>query len=340
MDPQTEALLQLMDQPVFLVQEGLVSWCNRAAEKLVSPGEQAATLLGQGMELYDLWDRQTLLETELTIFDQPYGVRVREYQGGELFVLKALSEEPIYNGGYVCQASGRLRVILQELFPSCQRLQDYLDPEEDLTEEASLVNRALYRLLGLSNELYYEERIFHDPMEVYLRPTNMKKFLTAFVREAGPVVEDGGWRLSLSQDTAAFHSNVDRELLQHGLYYMLTYGLRSAPKGSELVLKAKEEEKRVQITLLHPAPAGGYETEERNPLVALPRAIASLHGGALFHFPGEGAMLRQVLTIRKQPPTLPLGAGRLEVGLYGDRHPALVELSRALDKRMYHPDRV
>ncbi len=340
MDPQMEALLQLMDQPVFLVRENRIFWHNHAAGELVTPGQTLDTLPGWATELYDLWDRQSVIDTELTLEGQSYSVKIRNCETGEIFVLKRKNGELPLEGDAVPHTSGQLRRILQELVPACMILQDHMDDREDLLDEAARVNHSIYRLLRLCNKLSREERFFYDTVEPYLVWTDLRRFVTDFVHEVGPILEESERKLILGPMNTALHANIDREMIRSALYYLLSHGLLHSPRGSELLLKNWEDSKGIFFSLTYTETGNpglrGPEREDTD----LARVIASFHGGALFRFSEEDDKVRLVLSIRKLPGTLPLKERRLFTDLYGNFHPGLVELSDGLEAEMYHPDRV
>ena len=340
MDPQMEALLQLMDQPVFLVRENRIVWHNHAAGELVTPGQTLDTLPGWATELYDLWDRQSVIDTELTLEGLSYSIKIRNCEIGEIFVLKRKNGELPLGGDTVPHTSGQLRRILQELIPACVTLQDYMDNREDLMEEAARVNHSIYRLLRLCNKMSREEQFFYDTVEPYLVWTDLRRFMTEFVHEAGPVLEESERNLILGPMNTALHANIDRAMIRSALYYLLSHGLIHSPRGSELLLKNWEDSKGLFFSLTYTeTEAIGVPGPEREDM-DFARMIASFHGGALFRFSEGADKVRLVLSIRKLPGTLPLKEGRLVTDLYGKFHPGLVELSDGLEKEMYHPDRV
>lgn len=335
-----EAMLQLLDQPVFLARDGKIFWCNQSAQAIVAPDQEIESVLSLDKSLYDQWDRVSVLEMELILMGVPYGIKIRTCEAGDVFLLKRQDSAHIFGGEQIPHTSGKIRRILQELTPAFATVQDYLDDGEDLLKEASKINHSIYRLLRLSNKLSYEEQFFHESIKAYFQSTELGGFLRAFLSEAAPVAEDGGWHLRADPLNSHIHGNIDRELMKQALYYMVSHGLRHSPKGGELLLRCWEEGNWIRFSLMHPvgtvAPEEGPEREDLD----FVRAIASLHGGAVVQFSCGEDRKRIVLNIRKLAPSFPLKEERLKVDRYGGFHPALVELSDALNSQMYHPDRV
>ncbi len=340
MDPQMELMLQLMDQPVFLVRGDRVLWNNQAAGDLVYQGQELETILPEWRDLYDQWDRQSVVETDLTLMGLSYSLKLRACEAGELFVLRRKTGEWPFGGETVPHTSGKLRRILQELFPACTTLQDYMDDREELVNEAARINHSLYRLLRLSNKLSREERLLHDDAKPYFQRTDLRTYIREFFYEAAPVVEDGGWKLVSGPMNSSFHGNIDRELMKQALYYMLSHGLLHSPKGSELLLKCWEDGNWIRFSLTHMVENESRDEGLEREDLDFARAVASLHAGSLIQFFQGQDSKHIVLNIRKLPATFPLKETRLSVDFYGSFHPGLVELSDALETRMYHPDRV
>ena len=340
MDPQMEGLLQLMDQPVFLVRDGSVIWNNPAAEQLVTVGQGAESILRAGTELYEQWDRRSVIETDLTLLGETYGVKIRGTEAGDIFILRPLSRELSAGEENHIYTSGKIRQILQELFPACMTLQDYMEFREELMDEAARVNRSLYRLLRLSNKLSREEQLFHQDITPYLERTDLRRFLSEFVEEMGPILEEGGWKLTLVPINGTIHGNIDRELMKQALYYMVSHGVSHSLKGSELLLKTWEQGSGIRFSLTHGVGRNPGNDAVELPDLELVRAIASLHEGALFQFDEGAKGNRMVLSIRKMLPSFPLKERYFRGDVYGEFHPGLVELSDVMEHWMYHPDRV
>ena len=338
-DPQMEAMLQLLDQPVFLVRDCKIFWCNQSAQALVAPGQEIESLLSLDKGLYDQWDRDSVLEMELILMGAPYGIKIRSCEAGDLFFLNRQNGVRIYGGEQIPHTSGKIRRILWELTSAVTTVQEHLD-DEDLLRESARINHSVYRLLRLSNKLSCEERFFHEDMKAYFQRTDLGGFIRDFLAEAAPVAEDGGWHLCAEPANTHLYGNIDRELMKQALYYMVSHGLRHSPKGGELLLRCWEEGNWIRFSLMHSvgtvAPEEGPEREDLD----FVRAIASLHGGAVVQFSCGEDRKRIVLNIRKLSASFPLKEERLKVDRYGGFHPALVELSDALNSQMYHPDRV
>ena len=340
MEPHMLNMLKLMDQPIFLLCKGAVSWINPAAESLVTMDQRGDSILGAGVELYDQWDRQSMIYTELTLQKTAYTVKICPMESGDLFILRPLSDKADVARKEQIHTSGKLRQILQDLFPACMILQDYMEFDEDLLKEAARVNRSLYRLLRLSNKLSWAEQLFRGEITPYLERTELHRFVGDFAQSLAEVLDDGGWKLSMTPVHGTLYSNIDRELMQQALYYVIAHGVSCSAKGTELVLAVREQGNNIRFDLSYTMDGTTQVEGMEYPDLELVRAIGALHEGALFQFDQGGKDCRIVLSIRKLQPTYPFKEKRHRPNVYGQFHPALVELSDVMESWMYHPDRV
>ncbi len=354
MDLQTEQLLHMMAQPVFYVKDGIVKWYNRAAANLVFEGQNVQTLFSEGGDLYGQWDRSGSMEAELAIFGLSYGAKVCSMDEGELFVLTQRGTDNREEGNTLLQTSTRLRGILQELITSTWTIQDHISDNDDLISESEILNRSLYRLLRLCNQLSDSGKLMHREAVSAFERIAVRDFLDRFVAETSALLEETGRTIDYTPCEKGLTCNFDRVLVERGIYHLLTYGIRRAQVGKPLGLRVWDDAYRLCFCVSY-TPAGeehdnfGAEGHwdlsstslGENAELRVVRLIAQYHGGSILKTTStDGDLVRIIFSVGKNCSVHYLKSPMKEAEDSTGFHPGLVELSEILGKEMYHPDRV
>lgn len=353
-DLQTQQLLQMMDQPVFYVKDGVVIWHNRAATNLVFQGQNVLTLFLPDGAPYSLWDRMGSMEAEIPIFGIQYGLKARVLDGGELFVLEPRSTENRGRGTTLLQTSAHLRGILQDLIDSVGTIQDNISDREDLIPEAETLNRSCYRLLSLCNRLSDGGTLMRREGMQSFQKIRVREFLDRFVSETAPLLKEAGYEIEYTPCNETITCHLEPVLIERGLYRLLAHGIKHSAPTPSVSLSAWDDEQRVCFAISYAIASGGEEiflTEGAWNLSDIPgtdgigmevvRLIAEYHGGTLMGITSaEGQRIRLVLSIGKNNATHNLRSCKTPHEEFDGFHRGLVELSEILGKEMYHPDQV
>ncbi len=354
MDPQMEQMLQMIAQPVFYVKNGIVQWHNEGANYLVFQGQPIQSVSMQIQSLYDLWDRQGPMEMNISVFGLQYLTKVRVMDEGELFVLDRRGEDSREKGGALLQTSIHLRQILQELITAGTAIEDQIADREELIPDVEVLNRSVYRLLRLSNQLSDGGKLLRSAADAVFERVNIRNFLDVFVEETGALLRESGWDLEYTPCDKELRGDIDRTLIQRALYNLVSYGIRHSAERKSIHIKAWSNPSQICFALCYmPAASGmGNVFGDSNGTksgdfcrwegvdIDVVRLIAELHGGTILASSDDGGESRIIFSIRKNKDPRILRSPRVETAETGGFHPGLVELSEVLDRELYHPDRV
>lgn len=354
MDPKIEQVLQMMAQPVFLVKNGIIQWCNDAAKHLICEGRKLSSVLVDEMGAYTHWDRQGPLQMELSIYNMEFNGKVRLLEEGELFVLDRVQKNRNDSGRALAQVSSHMRRILQELISSLSTLQDKISEIQSLPSETEILNRSVYRLLRLCTQISDEENLLSPVVNSHFERTNIRSLLDAFVQEAGPLLEESGWDLEYIPCDGAMHAYLDRKLTIRALYNLVSTAIGRSPHGRPVRIEAWEEGELICFSVstevatevidsffteIADSKRGGFSWDGLS--IDIVRLIAEFHGGSILSSASEEKKrIRMVFSIRKISYRFNLRSPRIMAREYSAFHQGLVELSEVLDRRMYHPDNV
>lgn len=355
MDDQILKVLELFAQPAFLVRDGVLTWCNRAALALFPVGTSLFRLLGSSETLFSLWERRGTLSISLTVGSDVLDATVQPYDGFDLFVLSPRDASLRAGAGALLGAASVLRKPLHTMVNAAETLFDTLPEDSGSVQAASRLNRSIYRFLRLCGQMDEGGQLLLHRKEVCLETIDFCRFLTAFVSEVRPFVEGAGLALEYTPLPAAVRATGDRMLLERALYNLLANALAYTPKGGVIRLDVSQKERELLICVRDDGEgiaagvsAGLFEHflergigDARGGLgLGLPitREIARIHGGSLAVYTNEtGRGTTAVFSLCLEKAPLRLNGPRLRADPYGSFHHGLVELSDVLDASVYDP---
>ena len=153
MDEQLKQIIQLFSQPAFLVNEGVVSWCNSAAASLLCEGTPLSSLLEQQGSLFSFWDHSGTLQLPVVLGGADYDASVHSTPEGDLFVASRRGPEMMATAAAVFNASISLRRPLHSMVSAASAMFDQMEVSGTLTEAASRLNQSIYQLIRLSGQM-------------------------------------------------------------------------------------------------------------------------------------------------------------------------------------------
>ena len=353
MDLQMIQTLQMVSQPVFYVKNGTVQWLNDAATYLVWEGQDIDSILIRGETLYDIWDRKGPMQMELSLFGLQYIAKVRCLDDGKLFVLEQREGDQREKGKALMQTSFHLRGILQELCTAGTSIQEQTEENEELIPELEIMNRSVYRLIRLCNQLSDGGALLRGVDSASFEKVNVWEFLRDFTDEAVPLLREAGWELEVIPCIKTLRGDMDRTLISRALYNLLSYGIQHSLNGERISLKAWENSAHVCFGIAYVASGEGQTLFADNGMGIggfgsvggvgsdLVRLIAELHGGTVLSTADPEGRERQIIfSIRKTADRHMLRSPNPETTEDHAFHMGLVELSEILGREFYHPDRV
>ena len=358
MDTELKQVLELLAQPVFLVRDGSVVWCNGAARGLLAEGFSVSSLLENDAMLYELWSREGALHLPVILGGAEYDASVVATQAGDLFFAARRPKEINATAAAVEHASVTLRKPLHAMLNAAHTLFESLEetPAESLPAAAEL-NQALYRLVRLCGQMSDGAQLLLHRKEAHREPTDIGRFLNDFVTAARPLTESVGVQFLFTPPGRPLRGDIDCLLLERALYNLIANALAYTPSGGTITLSAQKQdrllllqvsdsgrgvEQGVMSTLFERLSASEFGASSQGIGLGLPivREIARLHGGTIAVSANPAGGTCVTLSVSLEPTVLSLRSRMVRYDSYGDLNHALVELSDVLPPEVYDPSEI
>lgn len=349
----TAGILNLMVQPTFTVQNGVISLVNTAAEGyMLTPGMRIEELLYTGAEEYAAFS-QGCLYLSLSIAGTPCGASVRRMGNFDIFTLEQESEQAELQA--MALAAQELRGPLSSVMSVADRLFPLTDEEDhpETKDQVSRINRGLFQMLRIVSNMSDAYR-YCQQSEPRLSVQNVTEVMGEIFEKTIPMLAHAGVSLTFTNLPRAVFSLVDMEKLERGIHNILSNAVKFSPKGSPIEAKLSQKGNRLYLTVqdrgtgIHNESRGNVHTRfQRQPGLedsrfgiglgmVLIRSAATAHGGTvLIDQPqGCGTRITMTMVIRQDTDNL-LRSSTLNIDYAGERDHLLIELSDVLPQTLY-----
>lgn len=342
-------MLEMVDRPAFCVSNGIITQANRAAAgRFVQIGDPIQPMLNAGQEEYRNFTAGCLY-LPLTISGHQYDASVTKVEELDLFSLDpddtAQSLHPL------ALAARELREPLNRILSITDDLFPQLDNDPQTHEKIGQINRGLYQMLRLVNNMSAAAA----PLRPHLELRDVAAVAQELFDQASQLCAESGVRLNFTNHPTSIYALIDSSLLERGLYNMISNALKYTPAGGVIEARLTRRGSQMSFTVsdsgtgLDPAvTANVYRRYLREPALEsvsqgiglgmkLVRSAAAAHGGTVLlrQQEGGGVLVSMCLPIRQKTD---LVASRpLRVDYAGERSPALIELSDSLPNELYAP---
>lgn len=309
---QINTMLQLLPQPAFLVEEGMISHVNQAAKGyLLQPGQPFGAMLLSGGAEYAEFTGGSLYVT-LSVGGQSFGACVTRVDAGDIVTLEPAAEQPQLQS--LALAAKALReplsgmLSLAELF-----LPAAAQENETLQAQAAQMNRRLYQLLRIVGNMSDAPGYAHAGR---MECVELCNFLEEILEKTAAVTEQTGIRLTYELPREPIFTMADPEKLERAVYNLLSNAIKFAPEGAAVRARLVHKNKRVYFSVINSAgsteaPVDPFSRFLREPALedrrngiglgmVLVRATAALHGGAVLVDSTEGGTrITMTLQVRR-----------------------------------------
>ena len=322
--PESAELLNLLSQPVWMVRQGQIVFCNDAAALRLDPDRSAPEdlLPPEALETYRAWDGTGTLELPVILGGVPCGTVVRREQETDVFAARLQSDDASLPFRALTAVGRTLRTDLAALFDAASELFPRLEELEDprIQHQTARMNQGLYRLLRLAGNLSDAGGYMAGEVRGLFEKTELKAYFEALHRDMEPLFSMTGARLELSGLTAPLWAAIDRQKLRRAVRNLLANALHGAAEGGVVQLRIEDYGHAVYVrvsdngTGMAPsrmaAAFDGCGPAEDGPDawgaglgLPLVRHIAALHGGTvvLNSQPGEGTTVTLSFSTRLEP---------------------------------------
>lgn len=344
-------MLQMLDRPAFLVQDGIITAVNQAASgRMIPVGQRISSLLATGKTEYgtfsDGWMYLSICAGAGSI-----GACVRRLEDYDLFTLEPEYAAAEYQA--LALAAQELRNPLSRILAMTERLFPSLSLSEGspAAEQAARINRGLHQMLRMISNMSDASRYTAGTPTLETRDVNA--VFAELFEQAAPLCEFSGIRLEYTGLNSAVHSLVDSEQLERCVYNILSNALQNTPAGGCISAALTRSGNTLCLTVtdtgtgIDPEKMGNIFTRFlREPSIADPgqglglgmtliRACANAHGGTVLIAPSAAGGVTITVSLPIRLDTAKLASPRMRIDYAGERNHGLIELSDSLPHTLY-----
>ena len=349
---ETDAMLQLMQQPAFRVEEGVISHVNEAAAAyFLQAGQTVGGLILHGKEEYADFTQGSLYLT-LNLCQQPVGACVTRLGKIDIFTLEHSQEQP------QLQAMALAAMQLREPLTGLMSLADQMLPaiaqeNTQLQTQAAQMNRRLYQMLRIISNMS-DAASYTQEETTTLEAVEYVAFCRDILEKAATLAATSGLQLHYTLPSEIHFTLADTERLERAIYNLLSNAMKFASAGSAIQVTLAEKNKRLHLCVVndHPGPQTDvYHRFLREPSLEDPRngiglgmvlvrATAAQHGGCvLVDRSQEGTRITMTIPVR-QTNHSQVRSPILRIDYAGERDHSLMELADVLPADAYNVSQI
>ena len=349
----TMAMLDLITQPAFCVNNGVILRVNKAAAGiLIEEGCQIDQLLATGHVEYSEFNEGCLYLT-IQLSGASYGASVTRMEGFDVFVLEDETDHAELKA--MALAAQNLREPLSSVMTMAGSLQNIVEHTDDpaASEQMARLSRGLFQMLRILGNMSDADRYQNNTL-FRAETKNINALLSELFDRLSVMTSHTGVTLRFANLNDNLYCLVDCEKLERAIYNIISNALKFTPKGGHIDAKLSRRYNRLYLAI-QDSGAGIPENQRgsvysrflRQPGLddsrqgiglgmVLIRSAATAHGGTvLIEQPkGQGLRLTMTMEIRQNRDGLVRSPGLL-VDYAGEWDHSLIELSETLPASVY-----
>lgn len=345
MDPMKDytKMLEMIPQPAFAVAEGQIICCNRQAKAyLLDTGIAISQLLITGQAEYEALEEGCLC-LRLQVNGTPWDATVTRLEGADLFCMEQ-AEVPAEVKAMALMGS-QLRLPVSNLAILADR--NFSDHKE-----AALFRQELSRILRLLNNASNADR-YLTAAAPELQEQDIIAILRELLGEAATLLQHAGLTLEAELPDRPVYTALDEHGIRQAMYNLLDNAAKFSPTGGSIRCEVSLSPSQVRISVSDrgdgiPAGqhAGIFTRFARQPAfeegrqnvglgLALVRAVAGTHRGAVLVDSPEGIGTRVTMTIALQKQAIPTLRASNKLKILPSSDEGLIMLSNVLPRSLY-----
>lgn len=351
---ELNTMLQLMPQPAFRVESGVICDVNQAAAAFfLQPGQTFASMILSGRQEYEDFSAGTLYLT-LSLVGQSIGACVSRMENGDIVTLEQSVELPQLQA--MALAAKELREPLSGMLSLAeQMLPAVATAGSELESQASQMNRRLYQMLRIVSNMS-DAVSYAQAQPGRMESVEICSFLEEMLEKTATMSQRSGVSLAYDLPREAIFTLADREKLERAVYNLLSNAIKFAASETTVRVKLVNKNKRLYFSVSNshsgPGPQGNvYNRFLREPALedrrngiglgmVLVRSAATLHGGAvLVDQTEDGTRVTMTLQV-KSSPSNQVHSPVMRFDYAGERDHCLLELADVLSAQLYSPDQI
>lgn len=342
---ETLEMLDLMLQPAFLAQNGVIRHINPAAAYLpLAEGQPVLPLLLNAQE--DYADFSDFLQLRLQLDRQTLDATVLRRDYGEVFILQLPAAATFQ---ILSLASMQLREPLAGLTAITERLL----PDAQ-SAYAAQANRRIHQLMRILSNMSDVHR-FANPESCRMEYTEVCGFLEEILEKADALLENIHIRIQHRLPNTPIYTLLDREQFERAVYNLLSNAAKFSYAAApiQVVLTHKGQRLHLSVTSRTEGAAAGdyYDRFMREPTLEDPaqgiglglvlvRCAATNHGGAMLIDRPDPQHTRITMTFAiRQSRECTVRSPAFRIDYAGERDHGLFELSDVLPAELYRHDK-
>lgn len=345
-------ILNLIERPAFYVEDGTIRFVNTRAKSLfLEENQEILPLLSTGKEEY-LHSPHGFVCLKVNINDKLWEASVTPMENGDIFVLTEGAASPELKA--MALVAQHLRGPVSSMLTAAEFLfpSQIIQENPKAKEQAAQISRGLHQLLRNIGNMADAGK--YQSQEVFPKETvDIGSLFQEVMEKSRHFLEAANVRLDYQGLSAPLYCQVHRELLERGIYNLISNSAKFTPAGETIKATLSRQGTRLYFTLENPAsqeplptPAQALSGYLRQPAIGdgrqgiglgmvLVRSAASAHGGALLLDYTPQGNLRATLTMGIDQSTSRVRSPQLRVDYTGERDHGLIELSDILPPSCY-----
>lgn len=347
------AMLELMSQGAFCVQDGIITGANEAARKhAITAGNSVSDILLTGKQEYADFQNGCLYLT-LNLSGVPCGASVTSVNGIHIFLLDQSDEQAELQ--VMALAAQELRQPLTNIMTVADRLFPLTGEEKDpqMQDQVARINRGLFQMLRIISNMSDAYRYSQDTA-VFQQTRDIGSIINEVFQSVEPLIAHTGTQLNYTGLQESIYSLTDAEKLERAVSNILSNALKFVPKGGVIDARLTRKGNMLYLTVQDngtgiPDTMRGnlYTHFRREPGIedsrygiglgmVLIKSAAAAHGGTVLieQSPDRGTRLTMSLAIRQDSSSM-VRSRMLHVDYAGERDHRLLEFSDSLPADLY-----
>ncbi len=347
-------MLQLLPQPAFRVENGVITHINPAAAAyFLQPGQPFAPMIVCGAQEYAEFSAGSLYLT-LSLCDQHIGAVVSSVEPAHIVTLVQAAGQPQLQA--MALAAKELREPLGGMLSLAEQMLPAIIAENgELETQAAQMNRRLYQMLRIVSNMS-DAVTYVQPQPGRMETVEICAFLAEILDKTGALAQQAHISLVYELPGELIFTLADREKLERAIYNLLSNAIKYALRDTAVSIKLVRKDKRLYLSVSNastgPVQLGNlYNRFLREPALedsrngiglgmALVCSVATQHGGTVLVDTADDST-RVTMTMQiKQAPAGSVHSPVMRFDYAGERDHCLIELADVLPASAYSPDQV
>lgn len=345
------AMLALLPQPSFCVENGMIVHANDAARQLqITPGIQIMDILQTGKVEYSHFSNGCLYLT-IVLSECQFCACVTKVNHWDIFTI----EQTDYRAHLqpLALAAKELRsplagimTIADSLFPSLEQADD-----PKVAQKVALLNRSLYQLQRIIGNMSDAGRLkTYETSHLEMR--NICSILNELAQASEALAAQNQLNFKYNLPTQDIYCSVDAELLERAVYNLISNAFKFTPTGGQVSLNLQQQSNYLYLSVTN---QGKISSESlcsiftrylRAPAIedkrygiglgmVLVQSAATAHGGTVLVEQLDNQFVRVTMSISLAYQDTLLRSPIQKVDYAGERSHLLIELSDCLSADNY-----